>query len=158
MPRLKTNITLIIWQKSVICYFYVSYHLNYGLIYKVSKYRETDQPHHDTDSQNLEWGLHIDIKCMFPDFSWLFDDFQSFMTHIKIYWLFPVSLFPGVFLTCRNSVKNNNNKNNKILDLFQNSTRDIHSELQMDGRTDKRMDRRTSETGISLSASLGRVW
>ena len=29
---------------------------------------ETEQPHHGIDSQNLEWGFHIDIYSIFPDF------------------------------------------------------------------------------------------
>ena len=40
----------------------------------------------------------------FLTFSWLFGEFQNFLTHIKIYWLFPdflrFLLFPDFFLTC----------------------------------------------------------
>ena len=39
-------------------------------------------------------------------FSWLFGEFHNFLTHIKIYWLFPdflrFSFFPDYFLTCGN--------------------------------------------------------
>ena len=41
---------------------------------------EPRQLSHDTDSKNLEWGLHNDINSIFPDFG----EFQNFLTHMKI--------------------------------------------------------------------------
>ena len=32
---------------------------------------ETEQPHHDIDSQNLKWGLHSDNNSISPDFCWI---------------------------------------------------------------------------------------
>ena len=115
----------IIWHKIiVICHLYVPCQLNYGWIYKMSKNYsntfpdflivlsgdcETEQQHHGTDSQNLERGLQTDINSIFLTFSWLFGEFQNFLTHMKIYWLFPdflrLSLFPDFFLTCGNPDK-----------------------------------------------------
>ena len=36
---------------------------------------ETGQPHHDINSQNLEWSVHIDIKSISLTFSRLFGEF-----------------------------------------------------------------------------------
>ena len=52
---------------------------------------ETEQPHHDIESQNLEWGFNTDINSIFLTFSWLFGEF------FKISW--PISKFTDVFLT-----------------------------------------------------------
>ena len=49
---------------------------------------ETGQPYHDMDSQNLKWGLHIDIISIFPDF------LVNFKCHI--------SKFTDFFLTFKN--------------------------------------------------------
>ena len=76
----------------------------YGLIYIMFKYSRnmsphflaflvsgcnTEQWHHDIDSQNVEWGLHVDINSFFPDFFLTFDQFQNL----------PISKFTDFFLT-----------------------------------------------------------
>ena len=66
----KNIIAVIIWRKTnMICHFCVPHQLNYGLIYKMSRDYgniftdfiallagdcKTEQPHHNTDSKNLE--------------------------------------------------------------------------------------------------------
>ena len=42
-------------------------------------------------STSWHWrsGLHIDINSIFPDFSWLFGEFQNFLTHMIFCWLLP---------------------------------------------------------------------
>ena len=114
-------ILAIIWHKIImICHFNVPYQLNYGLIYKMSKnYKyvswfliflsgnyETGQLHHDTDSQNVEWGLHTDINSIFPDFLLTFWWVSKFHDPYENLLTFPdflsFSLFPDFFLTCGN--------------------------------------------------------
>ena len=58
---------------------------------------ETVQTHHDTDSQNLEWGIHTDINSVFPDFFLTFwwiskfpDPYENFLTFS---WLFKIFTF-----------------------------------------------------------------
>ena len=63
---------------------------------------ETWQPHHDTHSQKLEWGLHSDINSIFRDFSWHFEEFQNFLTHsmwkfTDFSWLFKIFTFSWPF-------------------------------------------------------------
>ena len=99
----------------MIYHLYVPYQLNYGLIYKMSKnYRntfpnfpillsgdcETWQLHYDTDSQNLECGLHTDVNSIFPDFLLTFwwiskfpDPYENLLT---FFWPFKIFTF---FLT-----------------------------------------------------------
>ena len=98
----RKNVAAIIWQKRMICHFYVPYQLSYRLIYKMSKYYrntspgfltflvsdyETEQPHHGTEGQHFKWGLHSDNNSIFSDFfltcwwiSKLSGPYQKFLT------------------------------------------------------------------------------
>ena len=115
--RWKKNVA-IIWHKiMMICHCYVPYQLNYGLIYKMSKNNTTQFSFisfwrlRDWTTPSWHWQSKFGMRPSYWyqfHFSWLFVEFQNFLTHMKIYWLFPdflrFSLFPDFFLTCGNPV------------------------------------------------------
>ena len=63
---------------------------------------ETEQQR-DIDSQNLKWGLHIDINSIFT--FWRISKFpDTYQNLLTFSWLFKFLTFPDFFLTCGNPV------------------------------------------------------
>ena len=107
------NIVAIIWHKIImICHFYVPNQLNHGLIYKMSKnYRKCFLIFLYFFLAIARLGNHImtlTVKIwneafilisipFFLTFSWLFDEFQHFLTPMKISWLFKIFTFSWLF-------------------------------------------------------------
>ena len=92
----------------MICHFNVPNQLNHDIIYKMSNTMEiyfriflhfflatVRLSNHIMTLTVKIWGLHNDINSILPDFSWLFGEFQNFLTHIKIY--FKILIFSWIF-------------------------------------------------------------
>ena len=102
------KIAVILWQKNpsmcMICHFYISYQLDYGLIYKLSKYYRNMVPNVlvfltclwlrlsnciMTVTVKIWNEAFILILTPFSMTLSFFGEFQNFLTNINISWLFP---------------------------------------------------------------------